>query len=285
MNEFTLLTVLNGIKRHFLITAALFLVTLFSLPSLNIIEKKYTMQKVINVGTSPPGFPVGFLRFNEMHAIIGSSNMAELLSSTLGDDGVSQYRIDITAEENILLDLKSHEPDNLVNTANLIMKRFQEFDEISIQKKIHSSIDIPISEKRKLLELVSFSENYLSVSNADLELYASKQKIYNTALGNNEDRVESNIEIDKIINIKINETHDKKAIKLHKFKINNEISNLELIKKIGFIPVSYLYPAELKDISKYYPNDIIFFGISLLTALFYNLIMINFLYIKYNKNV
>ena len=285
MNEFTLLTALNGIKRHFLITVALFLVTLFLLPSLNIIDNRYTMQKVVVVGTSPPGeYSLSFLEFNEMYAIIGSSNMADSLSNTLGSDGVSQYAIEITYEENILLDFKGHEPDNLINTANLIMKRFQSFDEISIQKKI-DTINIAISEKRKLLELVSFSGDYLSVSNADLELYASKQKIYNTALENDEDRVETNIDIDKIINIKINEKRDENKIKLKEFHLNNDISNLELIKKIGFTPVSYLYPADLKDISKYYPNATIFFGISLLTALFYNLIMLNFLYIKYKKNV
>ena len=288
MNEFTLLTVLNGIKRHFLITVALFAFTLWLLPSLNILDNRYVMQKIIITGSTEMGdkdYKVDFLDFNQMHAIIGSSNMAELLSNTLGIDGVAEYVISATEVGNISLVLKSHDRDNLINTANLIMQRLQEFDEIAIQKKILSHVDVLISNNRKLLQLITVPDEYDMVSNADLELYAIKQKIYNKAYGNDEARVEGNIDIDKIIRIKRDEISTKSRMKKQKLEINNTISKLELIKRIGYIKVSYLYPSDLKDTSKYYPNAITFFGISLLMVFFYNLIMLNFLYIKYKKSV
>ena len=69
------------------------------------------------------------------------------------------------------------------------------------------------------------------------------------------------------------------------FEMNNKIAFLESLKKTGFKKVSYLFPPSDKEVTKYFPNDFIFFGMSLLVAFFYNLIMLNVLYIKYKKSV
>ncbi len=285
MNEFTLLTVLNTIKRHFLITVVLFVVTFWSLPSLNIVDNRYIMQKTIHIGTAVPGFDVDFLNFEEMHAIVTSANMAELLSDALGNDGVAQFKININKVENITLVLKSHDPDNIVKTANLIMKKLKEFDELNIQKKIRLTIDKPISDKRKFLQIISLPSDHYMVSNADIEQYVSMQKIYDTIYEGGGVIERSGIDLDKIIMLKREEIVKNDSLEQNQFQIKKEISDLELIKKTGFTKVSYLYPVKRKDSKKYFPNDIVFFGISLLVAFFYNLIILNFLYSKYKKSV
>ncbi len=284
MNEFTLLTVLNSIKRHFLITVALFVVTFWSLPSLNILDNRYTMQKVINIGTAAPGYPVDFLNFEEMHAIAASANTGLFLNNTLGNGRVAKINLQISKEGNIILVLKSHNVDNIVKTANLIMKRFEEFDELNIQKKIRTVIDKPISDKRKFLQMISLQSDHYMVSNADIEQYASMQKIYDTAYDGGDVRGGSSIDLDKIVMLKREESSKKDSLEQQQFQINKEISDLELIKRVGFTKVSYLYPVVSTDSTKYYPNNMIFFGISLLVAFFYNLFILNFLYIKYKKS-
>jgi len=284
MNEFTLLTVLNSIKRHFLITVALFLVTFWSLPSLNILDNRYTMQKVIIIGTAAPGFSVDFLNFEEMHAIAASPNTGLFLNNTLGNGRAAKINLQISKEGNLILVLKSHNVDNIVKTANLIMERFEGFDELNIQKKIRTAIDKPISDKRKFLQMISLQSDHYMVSNADIEQYASMQKIYDTAYDGGDVRGSSSIDLDKIVMLKREESSIKDSLEQQQFQINKEISDLELIKRDGFTKVSYLYPVVSTDSTKYYPNDMIFFGISLLVAFFYNLFILNFLYIKYKKS-
>ena len=284
MNEFTLLTVLNSIKRHFLITVALFLVTFWLLPSLNILDNRYTMQKVINIGTAAPGYPVDFLNFEEMHAIAASANTGLFLNNTLGNGRVAKINLQISNEGNIILVLKSHNVDNIVKTANLIMKRFEEFDELNIQKKIRAAIDKPISNKRKFLQIISSQSDHYMVSNADIEKYASMQKIYDTAYDGGDVRGGGSIDLDKIVMLKREESLIKDNLEKQQFKINQEILDLESIKRFGFKKVSYLYPVVSTDSTKYFPNSMIFFGISLLVAFFYNLFILNFLHIKYKKS-
>ena len=283
MNEFTLLTVLNSIKRHFLITVALFLVTFWLLPSLNILDNRYTMQKVINIGVAAPGFSVDFLNFEEMYAIATSANTALFLNNTLGDGRVADIKLQVSKEGNIILVLKNHNVDNIVKTANLIMKRFKEFDELNIQKKIRAFIDKPISNKRKFLQIISSQSDHYMVSNADIEKYASMQKIYDTAYDGGDVRGGGSIDLDKIVMLKREESLIKDNLEKQQFKINQEILDLESIKRFGFKKVSYLYPVVSTDSTKYFPNSMIFFGISLLVAFFYNLIMLKFQYKKYSN--
>ena len=65
---------------------------------------------------------------------------------------------------------------------------------------------------------------------------------------------------------------------------NLKSMQLENIIEKGFKKVSYLFPISPLEISKYYPNTMVFFGISLLVAFFYNLIMLNVVYLKYKKS-
>ena len=285
MSEFTLLTALNGIKKNLLVTVVLFIVTYWLLPSLNIIDNRYSMQKTINLGTYEPPHHVDYLNFSEIHAIVSSTSTAVFLSNNLENGGVAQYTISVNEEKNIVLELKSKNSDAIIKTANLIMERLQEFDESRIQKKI-IKIDKSIANNLQILHMIEDltpEKEYLP-TNEDIERYASMQKIYDTAYevdGLNE----RSINFDGIVRLKIHEADNQKFLAQKKMDLNYEILTLEEVNKTDFKTVSYLFPVSRMDISKYFPNDITFFGISLLVAFFYNLIVLNFLYIKNRRSI
>ena len=283
MSEFTLLTALNGIKKHLLVTVVLFIVTYWLLPSLNIIDNRYSMQKTINLGTYEPPHHVTYLNFSEIHAIVSSTSTAVFLSNNLENGRVAQYKVSSNEENNIVLELQSKNSDTLIKTANLVMERLQEFDESRIQKKI-IKIDKAIAKNLQILQIFSISDKEYIPTQEDIEQYASMQKIYDTAYevdGSNE----GSINFDEIVRLKREEVDNKIILAEKKMLLDNDILMLEEVKKTGFKTLSYLFPVSRMDISKYYPNDIIFFGISLLVAFFYNLIMLNFLYIKNRRSI
>jgi len=283
MKEFTLLTVLNSITRHLLVTVVLFVVTYWSLSSLNIIDDQYMMKKTIQDGRYEPGHPVELLRFEAIHAIVSSANTAVLLRDDLGGGGVAQFQITKTKEKNIALVLKSHSPDNLINTAKLIMKRLKEFDERQIQNKI-SDLNSLLIDKHKVLQILLSSDDKYKLTNADIEQYVSMQRVYDTAYTEDVAQ-EYTSSINSLMRLKREEVNRKVNLERDIIVIEDDIKNLEYLIEEGFKGVSYIFPASSKDITKYYPNPIIFFGISLLVAFFYNLIMLNVVYFKYKKSV
>jgi hypothetical protein len=282
MNEFSLFTVFNAIKKHFLVTIVLFGLTYWLIPGMNVIENRYSMEKTIIEGQGAIGYPVNLLNYSNIHAIISSNNTRTFLGNKLGGS-VAKFQVSLNDAKNITLVLKGYEPNHLVNTASLIIERLQEFDELELQKQF-SLIDKDISEFRKLRNAFLLSDEQYEVTISDIKEYVSMQK--------NFDAASTTLDVDRINNSDIFGLTRLKREDASR-RLNDELEVIEIEQKIvrleGLIEagkkVSYIFPAELKDVSKYYPNATIFFGISLLTALFYNLIMLNFLYIKYKKNV
>jgi len=278
MNEFTLSTALNSIRKHLLVTVALFSVVFWGLPSLNILDNQYIMKKTIHLGAYEPGHVVDLLNFKKIHAIVKSDNTSIFLNNALESE-VAQFSISENAEKNIILVLKSHSHDKLVNTANLIMKRLQEFDEAQIQNKIDELNNL-LSDKRKVLEILVSSDDKYILSNADIEQYASMQKIYDTAYSGLK-AGEASSDINGLMRLKRESINRKVNLEQTVITIKQEIEKLELIKEKGFKKVSYLYPVSADEAGKYFPNNMVFFAISLFAAFFYNLIMLN---IKFNKS-
>lgn len=283
MNEFTLLTALKSIKRNFLVTVVLFFASYWVIPSLNIIENQYSMKKIINLGEFEPGHPADLLTYEEIHAILESPNTATFLSSSLGDSGVAQYSISRNKEKNINLVLKSQSSDNIVNTASLIMQRLKEFDEREIQTKI-KEINSILDDQHKVLQIIESSDEKYILTNEDIEQYLSFQKFFYDSTNTEDVSKEYTNNIDALITIKRDETSRKVKLQRDIIAIKKNIENMELVIEEGFKGVSYLYPVSAKEISKFYPNSIVFFGISLLVAFFYNLIMLNIVYFKYTKS-
>jgi hypothetical protein len=282
MSEFTLFTALNSIKKHLLVTVVLFIASYWLLPSSNILDNRYSMEKTIIIGEYVPGYQFDFLNYSQMHAILTNANTRLFLGNNI-DGGVAQFQISKTKEKNIMLVLKNHNRDNIIHTARLIMKRLQEFDELQIQKQI-ILINKEIADQHKLLQIISLPDEEYIPSNADIEKFATMQKIYDSAYATGSIG-ETSIELDKIVSLKIEEVNNKISLEQTLFKLNSKIEQLNEIKKNGFKPVSFLFPVSPQDVTKYYPNQMIFFSISLFVAFLYNLIMLNVLYIKNKKKV
>jgi len=282
MNEFTLLTALNSIKRHFLVSVVLFFASYWVLPSLNIIENQYTMKKIINLGEFEPGHPTDLLTYEEIHAILESPNTAAFLSDSLGGAGVAEYSISQNKEKNINLVFKSHSSENITNTAKLIMQRLKEFDEREIQIKINE-LDGILNDQRKVLQIIVSSDEKYILTNEDIEQYITYQKFYESNYAEDVVREYAN-NINALINLKKDETNRKVKLERDIIAMKKNIENMEFVIEEGFKGVSYLYPVSAKEISKFYPNSMVFFGISLLVAFFYNLIMLNVVYFKYKKS-
>ena len=282
MNEFTLFTVFNAVKKHFLVTIVLFGLTYWLIPDMNLIENRYSMEKTIIEGEAANGYTVNLLTYSNIHAIINSANTRNFLGNKLGDS-MAQFQVYKNDERNIILALKGYEPDHLVNTARLIIERLQEFDELEIQKQT-ALIDEDIAVIRKSQQILLLSDENFEVNNSDIEEYVSKQKNYDLSFTPFDVDRQTNSDIFGLTRLKREDAARRLNDELKVIEIEQNILKLEGLIEAGK-KVSYLFPAELKDINKYYPTDILFFGISLLTAFFYNLIMLNFLYIKYKKSV
>ena len=67
MSEFTLFSVLNSIKKNLLVTAIIFIASYLLLPSSNILENRFSMQKTINLGKYVPGHQFDFLNYHRFH--------------------------------------------------------------------------------------------------------------------------------------------------------------------------------------------------------------------------
>ena len=100
MKEFTLLTAFTIIARHFLVTIVLFSVTLWGLPSLNLLENRYTVEKIVKPGKNHSAYLADLLRFKEMSEIVPSPHMHMYLNEALGG-GVSQFELSQNETGNI----------------------------------------------------------------------------------------------------------------------------------------------------------------------------------------
>jgi len=147
MNEFTLLTVINAVKKHFLVTIVLFGLTYWLVPGTNFIDNRYSMEKTIILGEGAKGYPSDVLNYQKIHAILSSANTRIYLGNDIPPP-VARFKVTKTEEKNIVLVLKHTNPDSIFNTAILLMKRLQEFDELENQKQI-SLIDKDIADMRK----------------------------------------------------------------------------------------------------------------------------------------
>ena len=93
MSVFTLAKALGIIGRHLVITLAIGFAVYFLLPSLNIVENKYKVDKVIKAGTHPKDFPTALLEFSDINAILISRSFSNYLNETSNGRPISSFKI------------------------------------------------------------------------------------------------------------------------------------------------------------------------------------------------
>ena len=282
MNEFTLLNALNIIKRHLLVTIAIFFAAYWVLSSLNIVENKYTVEKIIKSGRHPIEFNTPLLGFSDINGILISSSFSSYLNKTTNGSGVSSYKITENNIGNMLLTFQSTNPDSIVNTAKAVMQRLQEFDNIAIQRQIKIINEI-LDVDREILKILETSDDDYLFTDEDIEEWANQQKKYDLAIQDMDNfNQKYKLNLLSLMRFKNDDTSRQVNLKTEILNQKKIIAKWDLMKKDDFTTVSYLFPVSKNEISIYYPNPIIFFGLSLLVAFFYNLILLSY---KYRESV
>ena len=266
MNEFTLLKALNIIKRNLLVTIAIFFAAYWVLPNLNIFENKYTVEKIIKSGRHPIEFNTPLLGFPDINGILISSSFSSYLNKTTKGSEVSSFKITENDIGNMILTFQGTNPDSIVITAKAVMQRLQEFDNISIQRQFDMINEI-LEVDREVLEILETSDDDYMFTDEDIEEWANQQKKYDLAIQDMEDfNQKYKLNLVSLMTYKTNDTFRQVELDTEILNQKKIIAKWEAMKKDDFTTVSYLFPVSKNDISIYYPNAILFFGLSLLVA-------------------
>jgi hypothetical protein len=285
MNKFTLSVGLNAIKKHFLASIALFTVTMLVLTNFNILDNRYALKKVISPGTSNSidKYKADILEKDGIKTIIGSKSIKLFLGVT-GNGKVSKYRVGIKDEKSdfVTVTFKGDSVESVFNTANGLIEELQKIDRLEIKHSV-DFISRLLSSKYEEINNISLINKSPIPSDDAIEFYASMQKKYDKFYNGDNINNINNINIDSIIALNQKDIQNQiKSIDL-KLELNREIYMLEKIIKNDYKALSYLFPVARQDIEKYFPNPIVFFGISLLAVVFYNLIMLLLLHGRYSR--
>jgi len=275
MKKFTLSSALNIIGMHFIISLIIFAIVFWTLPSLNLIDEKHKIQKIISLGEFPKGHSTRFLDFSAIDELLESSYMTIFLAEKLGDNNLAKFTLEQSLIGNIFLTFEGRR-NTLIPTANTLMEKLQEYDKKEIEKKLEK-IDRQLKIELEELEIFKNSMNNYSLTLEEIATYAKLQKIYDLEYdGSSRGRDYSSNAIGTFISLKNEDVNRRVNLKGAILTKENLINETQLIKSEGFKTVKYLFPVDDKEISKYYPSSILFFGISLIFVFLYNLILLNY---------
>ena len=94
MNKFTLSVGLNAIKKHFLVSLVLFIVTMLLLTNFNIFDNKYELKKIIVPGVSNDEYKARVLEREHIKSMVSSASIYSSLKSTIDNGEIAKYRVD-----------------------------------------------------------------------------------------------------------------------------------------------------------------------------------------------
>jgi hypothetical protein len=253
------------------------------LTNFNIFDNRYTLKKVIIPGVSNDKYKARVLEKEHIRSIISSDSIRLLLRGTIDDSEVAKYRVDNKDKKSkfIIVTFKGNSVESVFNTASKLIEKLQEFDRLEIKHSI-DLVGKLLSSKYKEIDNISSMNKSPLPSNDVIKLHASMQKVYDKAY--NGGTIQNNVpNISNIISLNQRNIQNKIDRVDLTLKLNKEAYILEKIIKNDYKMLSYLLPITLKDIKKYFPNPMVFFGISLLVVVFYNLLMLSLLFRRYNE--
>jgi len=281
MNKFTLSVGLNAIKKHFLVSLVLFIVTMLLLTNFNIFDNKYELKKIIVPGVSNDEYKARVLEREHIKSMVSSASIYSSLKSTIDNGEIAKYRVDNKDKSKfIVVNFRGNSVESVFNTANKLIENLQEFDRLEIKHSI-DLIDKLLSSKYREIDSLSLINKTPLPSDDTIKLHASMQKVYDKAYNGGTIKNHTPV-ISNIISLNQKDIQNKVKIANLTVNLNKEIYILEGIIKNGYKMLSYLSPVTKKNIKRYFPNPIVFFGVSLLVVVFYNLIMLNLLFRRCN---
>ena len=279
MKAFTLSSALNTVGKHLIISLGIFVIAYWSLPKLDLIDEKHQIKKIIDFGESPNGHPTRLLDFLKINEILGSNYINLFLAEKLGADNVAKFTLVQGLVGDVYLTFQGRR-NTLAPTASVLIKKLQEYDQERIEIK-YLIIDRQLKVDIQELENFKSSMADYVLTPDEVAYYAKLQKKYDKeydGLGN--DRLNSSAHIGSFIRLKNDDVDRSVNMKGAILSKENLIEETQFAKSQGFKTVDYLFPVADEEITKYYPNSILFFGISLILALFYNLILLTYQFRK-----
>jgi len=279
MKEFTLSIALKTIGRHLIISIAIFFLTYLTLPNLNLIDEKHKLVKIVKIGSVPPLYAKNILSFKSISEILGSTAFKLMLKNEFKDSGgVSHFKVEKNPLGIVSIEFKDNNSDVILNTATFLMKELQQIDNSSIQN-IFIELDNDISHLREMQQLFIDSSTDTKLTPEIIKRYADMQKIYDTEM-EVEDKLKNISSINEIVKLNKDLVNEKLELKRLKVKTDKASRDMKVFKNQEFEPISFLYPVDQSELENYFPNTFLFFGISLTTALLYNLLLLNFKFRK-----
>ena len=274
MNEFSLAKALNIIGKNLIISTVIFFVCYLTIPNLNLFDSKYKSYKTVVLGEYPNGHGLKLLNYKDISEIVASPNMAQYLRKKLENIGFFEVSTEKSVQGNISLTTISSSPDSIISIQNTVMARLQEIDQKAINKKL-LLINRILRDERQVLDLLNESIDSFGLTSNDIKYYSSLQKTYDDAYDSS-DVIENNSDIESLIRLKESEINRQLELTRSIIAQKQKIELLDDLIINDFKTVSFLYPPVISESSKYFPNNVLFFGISLFLVLLYNLFLLNY---------
>jgi hypothetical protein len=292
MNDFTLSMALGYLKKNLLITSILFVAVFYLLSNFSILDDKYEMTKTIKVGTYPSelGFTLDLLDKDAIELILGSQEFLNILINSHGIESTVKYKVNVHLgdKKNLIgVNFRGDDNENIIKVSDALIFELKKIDAPIINAKIEL-IKKQISIINSRIEFFNLFNNSQVLSDEDIRQYAEYQRIFDDVYNQN-----------TIINSGVSSPNTGvSTLSLSRLKTEQsmvEINNKQLISTLktelyqldsalkDFKEISYLLPEETGYASIFFPTRLTFIGLSLLLAVFYNLIMLNYYIQKHNK--
>ena len=280
MKDFTIQDALNIVLKHSLISILIFFGTFFILPNLNLIESRYSLSKIILLGEYPANHPASLLGVRGISEVLASKNMKLFLGESIKDSTPASYKIERDELGVISIEFKGKDTNGIDLTAKYLMTKLQEYDQKAIQKKI-KKIEKIIDIDEKIYLLMLNSKNDYSLSEGDIQEFSNLKKNYDDYISK-EIIEENSVNVIDLLKLKAEDTGRNLFLERQLLEQRKKITDLKAVVTEDFKTARYLYPVSKKEISRYYPNSALFFGVSLIIVFLYNLVLLNY---KYRKQV
>ncbi len=285
MNNFTLSTVLSTVKENLLKTIGLFILTFIATSNLPIFTEKHELEKYIVLEADLS--LSSNLQKNEIESILSSNTFRQILIGNTGLTDVARYEInnksDSSGDSIIKIVFRDSNKDTILLTSKALISELKKINQLKNSSNI-LEIKETIDANNLVIEYISSIEatdEYEKLLRDDVVSLAKIRKVYNKYEKNDVGLVSH----DGIIAL----TRDKREASAWLNRINYKKSeamtkNIVLKRAVkrynSSKGVSYLLPLSENSILKYFPNGLLYSGVSIFISILYNLFMINLIFIR-----
>lgn len=286
MNDFTLSTLLSIVKDNLLKTIGLFILTFIAISNIPIFTEKYEQVKFIVLDNDPDLHRN--LKKNEIRSLLSSDTFRQILIAGAASTDIADYEIKknvVRGEDSIVkvifrasnkdtilltskMSIGELKKINLLRNSSIILGIKEKIDSNNLLIEYISSIETTTDEYEKLLrddvvELEKIQNMRSTYQQLDTSLVTHDGIMALTRDKREASKVSWNLNLYKTDYINVN---------LALNKIVDRYNSSQ--------GVSYLLPSSENSISMYFPNVLVYSGVSIFISVLYNLFMISLIFTR-----